>query len=687
METMGQTIPNSQPPFSEMNHSLEELQQLNDSFWRIQSSTDFWSAVLQTLNTLKTLIDFENALLLIYNSDKHGFNWQGIGSITENDVKKLQAILFESLFYYVISDKRPLILDHTLKEIIEGHNPLESGNGSCLAVPVIQDQKAIGLLVFEHSRKRAFSDQSMHIAMLYANHLGFAYHRFQFPIVEESLAQRYHNLFERINIPLFYCTTDGNIQCANQSFLDLMEFNDVQEAFEINLFECIQFTQHRYASFRELVNRCGYFKNLEAKIFRQDGQSVSVLISILPLRNEARDVTGYEGMLWDITEKRDLEAQLIQAQKLGALGSLTGGIAHDFNNLIGGIMGCASMLLSEIPDSHPFYNDILTIMAASRRAADLTGQLLSFSRKHQYQINNVCTTALIHEVVNLLTRTLPKHIQIKTEIEDNIYQMRVDETQMEQALMNICINARDAMPNGGELFLEVQNIHLDNRAQAITKTLESGPYVLIRIHDTGSGMSKDIQKHIFEPFFTTKSVNQGSGLGLAIVADIIQKHKGCVSVQSNEGKGSVFELLIPACTSEEDQLQMAEEDHSLPRGDETLLLVDDEDVIRRMGKRMLEKYGYHVILAQDGEEAVQIYQDQDVDLVIIDMIMPKLDGVRTLRRLKSIRPDVKAILFTGNVTEKGRQRCLEEGFLDLVTKPFETSNFLNSVRQAIDGQS
>jgi CheY-like chemotaxis protein len=255
---------------------------------------------------------------------------------------------------------------------------------------------------------------------------------------------------------------------------------------------------------------------------------------------------------------------------------------------------------------------------------------------------------------------------------------------MEQALMNICINARDAMPTGGTLTIEASNIFLDHRATQITKTLQAGSYVLIRIHDTGCGMSKALQEHIFEPFFTTKSVNNGSGLGLAIVADIVRKHNGCVSVQSKEGKGSMFEMLIPAGLSDQEKLSFDDKDRSLPGGDEILLLVDDEDVIRRMSKRMLEKYGYHVILAQNGEEAVQIFKTQHVDLVILDMIMPKLDGFRTLAKLQKIDKDVKAVLFTGNITEEGQKRSKEAGFLDLITKPFETGDFLQTVRKAID---
>jgi two-component system, cell cycle sensor histidine kinase and response regulator CckA len=345
-------------------------------------------------------------------------------------------------------------------------------------------------------------------------------------------------------------------------------------------------------------------------------------------------------------------------------------------------MGCASMMLSELPETHPFYSDVLTIMTASKRAADLTGQLLSFSRKHQYEIKDVSVHTLIHEVISLLSRTLPKNIQIKTAIEPEVYRLRADETQMEQALMNICINARDAMPSGGELFIEAENLYMDKRVQNITRTLEAGPYVLIRIHDTGSGIKKDVQKHIFEPFFTTKSANNGSGLGLAIVADIIQKHRGCISVQSEEAKGSVFETLIPASLSNEDST-IQEDEIVLEGGSETILLVDDEDVIRRMAKRMLERYGYQVLMAKDGEEAVQVYQS-DIDLVILDMIMPKLDGMKTLRRLKEINPRIKTILFTGNITEEGRQHCLNEGFNALVTKPFETQTFLSTVREVID---
>lgn len=684
MEAIPMVSGNSKQQTDQMTQSLSGLAQLSESFWRIQSSTDFWSSVKQTLKTLKNLIHFDHALVLIYNKDKHTFDWQGIGSISNSTVKRLQARLFETVFYYVISDKHPLILDHTISEILEGHNPLEPGDGSCLAVPIIQYEQAIGLMVLENAEPRAFAQQDIHIALLYANHLGFAYHRLQNPVLDESLAYRYHNLFQQINVPIFNCSTDGKLQCANQAFLDIMELQDIQDVFSINFFSCIELVQRKHVSFKTLVKRCGFFKNIEASIQRQDGNKITALLSIIPLRDNTKNITGYEGVVLDISEKRDLENQLIQAQKLGALGSLTGGIAHDFNNLIGGIMGCASMILTEMPESHPFYGDVKTIMNASKRAADLTGQLLSFSRKHQYKLQNVCTHTLIQELMNLLVRTLPKNIQIRTEIEPEVHPIRVDATQMEQALMNICINARDAMPSGGELTIQAENIYLDSRARQITKSLEPGPYVLFRIGDTGTGMDKELQDRIFEPFFTTKSINKGSGLGLAIVSDIIHKHHGCISVQSEINKGSLFEILIPAGVSEEEKERMKDDDLILHPGNETILLVDDEEVIRRMSKRMLEKSGYLVLLAKDGEEAVEIYEKQHVDLVIIDMIMPKLDGFRTLQRLKEKNPNVKAVLFTGNITQEGQKRCMEAGFLDLVTKPFETQTFLSALRKALD---
>jgi PAS domain S-box-containing protein len=665
-------------------HSLNGLGHLSEMFWKIKSSTDFWKAVNSTLESLNSIINFQNGIVLIYNHDKHSFDWQRTGSVSKSLIREITTRFFDTIFHYVITDKRPLILDHSIKEILNGYNPVKAGKGACLAVPILLNQQAIGIIILENKRPRMFTEQDMHLAMLYANHLGFSYHRLQYPIVEESMALRYHHLFERINVPLFYCSREGILQFANQAFLDLMEIRDIQEAIEIDLFNQIEFVKHKQTQFQDLIKRCGYFKNLEAQLHRFDGQELTVLISILPLRDEKREVSGFEGVIWDISDRRELEDQLIQAQKLGALGSLTGGIAHDFNNLIGGIMGCASMLLTEMPESHPFYGDILTIMSASKRAAELTGQLLTFSRKHKYQLKNVNTRSLIQEVFGLLSHTLPKNIQIKTEIDDDISPIVVDATQIEQALMNICINARDAMPHGGVLTLEAHNIVLDERATQITRILEPGPYVLFRIRDTGSGMSKELQEHIFEPFFTTKSVNNGSGLGLAIVAEIVQKHHGCISVQSEKGKGSLFEMLIPAGMTEEEKALMKTQEMELWGGTETLLLVDDEAVIRRMSKRMLERFGYKVVVACDGLEAIEVFRNESIDLAIIDMIMPRLDGFKTLKQLQKVTPDVKAILFSGNVTEEGKKRCFESGFKDLVTKPFEASYFLQVVRRVID---
>jgi len=384
-------------------------------------------------------------------------------------------------------------------------------------------------------------------------------------------------------VPFCILHVDGSIMYAGKSFLQLLGHSD---ALEINGHAFCDFlVDHKPFEFPKEDQ--SPVSNGEIQLKRKSGEVISVSLSTMRLSS----FQNKEALLCIFKEpsgKKWISDQLLHSQKLAALGQLTSGIAHDFNNLISGIIGCASILLSEIDPQNPVYQDIQTILSASQKAADLVGRLLAYSREVPYQKKPTSINALIQDLLNMLTRTFRKDIEIRTRLDKDLPAVEADANYLQQALLNICLNARDAMPKGGQLTITTKSVYLSPQMAEEKSGLLPGIYVQIRIRDTGIGMDPETQKKIFEPFFTTKQDQGGNGLGLAIAYEVIKKHRGGIFVKSKQGKGTVFEILLPGSCNALPQ-EEKEKTHTIPKGNETLLLVDDEVVIRRMGKRLFER--------------------------------------------------------------------------------------------------
>ena len=355
-----------------------------------------------------------------------------------------------------------------------------------------------------------------------------------------------------------------------------------------------------------------------------------------------------------------------------AIGRLAGGIAHDFNNILTAILGNAELLQME-GFAQPERDDMLAqILHAARRAAELTKQLLDFARKGTFQIVAVDTTAVIEQTVALLRHSIDKRIEIKLDMQADPSVVLADPSQIENALVNLGMNACDAMPDGGVLTLETKRIMLDEEScDDHAGELVPGPYVEIRVCDTGSGMDSKTRSRIFEPFFTTKDVGKGMGMGLASVYGCIKSHYGSIQVDSHPGHGTTFKLLLhaseAACVSSDDPT-----DQDIVRGTGHILIVDDEGIVREFAATALQKLGYSVSLCVNGSEAVEYFKDhhQDIDLVILDLIMPILSGPDTFRELKAIDPDVKVLISSGFSQNETINGLIDEGALELLGKPF-----------------
>ncbi|MBW2102703.1 MAG: response regulator, partial [Deltaproteobacteria bacterium] len=383
-----------------------------------------------------------------------------------------------------------------------------------------------------------------------------------------------------------------------------------------------------------------------------------------------------------------LEAQLQHAQKMEAVGTLAGGIAHDFNNLLMGIQGYTSIMLMKVGEDHPFYAKLRSIEKYVQSGAELTRQLLGFSRKDDFDVAPVQLNDLVRDTVGMFGRT-KKEIRIHEDYAGDLRPVAVDRGQMEQVLMNLFVNAWQAMPEGGDLYLETRNVELDRTAVRPIGG-KPGHYVKVIVRDTGTGMEEKVRRRIFEPFFTTKKKGGGTGLGLASAYGIIRNHGGIIDVQSRPRRGTQFEILLPAAaTAALAQAPEPAEVRRILEGPETILLVDDEEMVTEVGSEILKELGYEVLVARSGKEALEAYaRDRDrIDLVILDMIMPGMGGAETFTALQEIDPRVCVLLSSGYSEDGQARRILEQGCRGFIQKPFNVRTLAEKMREILDGQA
>jgi two-component system cell cycle sensor histidine kinase/response regulator CckA len=380
----------------------------------------------------------------------------------------------------------------------------------------------------------------------------------------------------------------------------------------------------------------------------------------------------------DITDKRRLEAQFQQAQRMEAIGTLAGGIAHNFNNLLMVIQGRTSLMLLDKDSSHPDFNHLRSIEKYVDDAADLTKKLLGFARVGKYEITSADLNDLVKKSSKIFGRT-KKEIKIHTTYQKDIWVVEIDQNQIEQVLMNFYVNAWQAMPGGGDLTIQTKNLLLDED-YANTYRVDPGRYVMVSVADTGVGMDEETREKIFDPFFTTKEVGKGTGLGLASAYGIVKNHKGFINVYSEKGKGTTFNIYLPA--SEKRAAKEKELPEELLKGKETVLLVDDEEMILDVGRQLLEKLGYKVLSAGNGKQAIEIYKKNkdNIQIVILDMIMPDMGGGETYDRLKEIDPEIKVLLSSGYSINGQATEILNRGCNGFIQKPFKIRDLSHKVR-------
>lgn len=450
-----------------------------------------------------------------------------------------------------------------------------------------------------------------------------------------------------------------------------------------------------FRKFRRIYGTGRPAKAFDLQIYRPDGESRHVEISASLVRDHSRNPAGFRGIMRDITdrkkaevEKEKLEAQLMHAHKMEAVGTLAGGVAHDFNNILQAINGYTQLLLLNRSKDDPDYDKLIQLEKAGERASALIQQLLTFSRNVAGERRRIDLNREIASVKKLLEQTLPKMIEIKLDLDQHLWFVNADPMYMEQILLNLASNAADAMPDGGRLTIETRNVVLDESYCSNHFELVPGNYALLTVSDTGCGMDPDTVCHIFDPFYTTKAVGKGTGLGLASVYGIVKEHGGLIHCYSEIGQGAVFKIYIPAAARIEESVE--KEDGALVTapmgGKESILVIDDESTVREMAREMLEYYGYQVLCAENGECALDIFRNNmsEIDLVILDLNMPGMGGYKCMQKLLDVNPEVRILIASGYATDYHAKQALSSGAASFIGKPYHLKEMARKVRSALD---
>jgi len=584
----------------------------------------------------------------------------------------------------------PELVDDVESSDINKENPLikKFKPQAFIALPLKVRGKVIGVLVGDQEKSggKVISTERDFL-LSFSNQIAIAIHNANLYRKLEESERQYRELVENAHEGIWVVDENGVITFANQRLASILGHDEV---LGLNINELVPAEKKRILLKLLVQNMRGLVAQEEIDMLRKEGEPVSAILSSVPIMDGDR-YKGSFAMVTDISDKKRMETKLLHQQKMESIGTMAGGIAHDFNNILTGVLGYASLLKHRLQDQPETQRFVDIIETSSLRAADLVRQLLAFSRGTQPEdLQVVYPNRVIRETARLLESSLGKNVQLELDLNPHIPPIAANATQVQQAILNLCLNARDAMPDGGKISIATAEVDLAGDMLSVYQDLaaEPGQYIRIRVADDGIGIPQENLDKIFDPFFTTKEVGKGSGLGLAMVYGIVQNSRGYLLVESQEGKGTAFDLLFRMASDKESQQSLGQMTPGLA-GEETVLLVDDEPMVRDLGNEILRSYGYQVVLACDGLEALEIYGNngKEIDLVILDLLMPNLGGKETLVRLRELDPAAKVIICSGYGSRGNGLQQIITSRINMVHKPFKPEELVFAVRQTLDGKT
>jgi PAS domain S-box-containing protein len=495
----------------------------------------------------------------------------------------------------------------------------------------------------------------------------------------------YRSLIEEAPYAICRCTVSGELLQVNRAMSEMLGYDSATEP-ELLLRDLpLIFSQAgSFAEFRRTLHAAGTHPGADADWIRRDGRHIQVRLGGRLVRNAAGAVSHLDIFAENVTEKRRLEAELSQAQKMHAIGQLAGGVAHDFNNLLTVIIGHVGMMLSDAvgPESR---ESLEAVQGAAERAGELTKQLLAFSRRQMLRSQIVDLNEVIRNLLGMLARVIKENIELVFVPGAELGSVKADPSEIERVLMNLTVNAQDAMPDGGFLTIETSNVRPDPASLPPPDEWEPRDYVQIMVRDTGFGMDRETQARAFDPFFTTKEPNEGTGLGLSVVYGVVRQSGGYIRLESEPGEGTTFRIFLPRVAPREASAHEPARPEAPPRGSETILFAEDDAAVRRLVAGYLENLGYRVLTAQDGVEAMKVAQSsREIRLLLTDFVMPTVGGRELAARLKSADPGLKVVFISGYAGQSASETDLEPAEGHFLQKPFSMDTLAKTVRGALD---
>lgn len=553
-----------------------------------------------------------------------------------------------------------------------------------LGVPLKTPNETIGVLVVQHyANENTYDQRDLEFLSSVGGHIALAIERRRAEDALRKKEEMFRLLFSHNPLPTWV---------IDRETLRFLEVNEA--AVRVYGYSQEEFKSMTILDFRaddEKIRMLNYLKDHSGDgLYRgqwrhrkKDGKTIEVETTVHELEYSGKRVRLIVAQ--DVSERHILEQQLRQSQKMEAVGRLAGGVAHDFNNLLMVIKGHTELLRNVLPPADEFSRKIEQIERAADRASGLTRQLLAFSRLQMLQPKVMNLNDAVADMGRLLPRLIGEDIELAIRTSENLGAIRADRSQMEQIIMNLVVNARDAMPDGGKLIIETSNVELDRLYNEKHPIVREGRYVLLCVSDTGTGMTLETQAHIFEPFFTTKAQGKGTGLGLATVYGVVKQSGGFIWVYSELGKGTTFKIYFPRVDQPVEQRDSAQPSAEAPRGTETILLTEDERDVREVAREFLESGGYTVIEARDGMEALGLVEKHEgaIDLLITDMVMPRMTGQELAARLKEQRPKLRMLYMSGYSERAAADSLRSEPGVRLLAKPFSRSALLRTVHELL----
>lgn len=604
----------------------------------------------------------------------------GLDSLKEN----LQEIPASSIPWLVEKMKSNQTINYADTEDIPGEQEkdmLRAQNiKSILIVPLFVEKSYYGFIGFSECRfHRDWIDEDIRMLNVTAQIITRVIEVRRAEEARRDSEEKYRHLVENANDAIFI-VQDMHIKFHNQKMEELTGYTP-QELAELPFMDLVHSEDRDRVpgSYPRGIKGEETAGTYSLRLINKVGEELLGQVSTVSTTWEGKPAAL--AFFRDLTQQKKLEDQLRQAQKMESIGTLAGGVAHDFNNLLMGIQGNASLMLFDMDSRHPYYEKLKNIEQYVQSGANLVQQLLGFARVGKYKVTSTDLNEMIKKSSQLFERTT-KEVKIYRKYQRDIWTVTADRSQIEQVLLNLYVNAWQAMPGGGNIYLEAANVTLDE-SQNRPFQAEPGDYVKISVTDTGEGMDAATKARVFEPFFTTKAMGRGTGLGLASAYGIIKNHGGMIHVDSEKNKGTTFTIYLPASKKKVLKEKRLVED--LLRGKETILLVDDEDMIIDVGTQLLERIGYKVLSAKNGKEALEIYREKQdkIDMVILDIMMPGMDGGETYDRLKEINPDIKVFLSSGYSLNGRAKAILKRGCNDFIQKPFNIKQLSQKIRKVL----